>query len=394
MRKFMRKDQNGFTLIEVLVAIAILGIIMVMNAQLMQDLIRGSSRQNAIVTTQFETALGLELMRTDIENAGFGLADDISGISYIEVDATETPAFQYNDATANVPRALVHSNNGSTGAPAAQNYIANSDYLVIKSPAVGENAAAKKWTYITTTAIHEWDTVNINNDLDMEAGDHMIVINPRTAPREASRLIRNVSSPDPFSVHFTRVYASLDGAFHPIATGERYLAYGVNRNGATELRMPFNRADYFVRRRTTSNDNPNCAPGTGTLVKATVNHADGLLTEMPLITCVANMQVIFRLDTNNDGIPDTTAGTTPTLPVLTAMQIKEQVKEVRVYILAHEGPRDNGYQLPAANRTVNLGDTAALGRSVDLLSDVVGDATWANYRWKVYTLFVKPRSFY
>jgi hypothetical protein len=67
---------------------------------------------------------------------------------------------------------------------------------------------------------------------------------------------------------------------------------------------------------------------------------------------------------------------------------------VRVYILAHEGPRDNGYQLPVANRTVTLGDTAALGRSVDLLSDVVGDATWANYRWKVYTLFVKPRSFY
>jgi prepilin-type N-terminal cleavage/methylation domain-containing protein len=390
----MRKNQNGFTLIEVLVAIAILGIIMLMNTQLMQDLIRGSVRQNAIVMTQFETALGLELMRTDIENAGFGLADDISGISYTEVDATSTPAFQYNDATTAVPRALVHSNDGYTGSSAGQGYIHNSDYLAIKSPAVGENATAKKWTYITTAAIHEWDTVNTDNDLDMEANDRMIVINPRTAPRESSKLIINTSWAIPFSVPYTRVYGSLDGAFHPLSVGERYMAYGVNRSGAASLRMPFNRADYYVRRRATSNDNPNCAPGTGTLVKATVDHADGALTEMPLVTCVANIQVIFRLDTNGDGIADSTVGTTPAFPVLTAMQIKEQVKEVRVYILAHEGPRDNGYQLPAANRTVTLGDTAALGKSVDLLSDVVGDATWANYRWKVYTLFVKPRSFY
>jgi prepilin-type N-terminal cleavage/methylation domain-containing protein len=391
----MRKNQRGFTLIEVLVAIAILGIIMVMNAQLMQDLIRGSARQNAIVTTQFETALGLELMRTDMENAGFGLPDDISGIPPYS-EALNAPENLYNDGGTLTPepRALVHSNNGYTGSSAGQGYIQNSDYLVIKSPAVGENATAKKWTYITTTAIHEWDKVNTDNDLDMETGDHMIVINPRTAPRESSKLIKNVSFSVPFSVPYTRVYASLDAAFHPIATGERYIAYGVNRYDATELRMPFNRADYYVRRRTASNDNPNCAPGTGTLVKATVNHADGDLTEMPLITCVANMQVIFRLDTNGDGIADTTVGSTPALPALTAMQIKEQVKEVRVYILAHEGPRDNGYQLPAANRTITVGDTAALGRSVDLLSDVVGDATWANYRWKVYTLFVKPRSLY
>ena len=128
MKRFL-KDQAGITLIEILVSIAILGIIMAMNMQLLQDMIRGSARQNAIVTTQFETTLGLEMMRTDVGAAGLGLADAIGGISYTEVVSTSMPAFQYNDATANVPRALVHSNDGSTGAPVAQNYIANSDYL-------------------------------------------------------------------------------------------------------------------------------------------------------------------------------------------------------------------------------------------------------------------------
>ncbi len=32
---------------------------------------------------------------------------------------------------------------------------------------------------------------------------------------------------------------------------------------------------------------------TGILYKGTVNHADGLLTELPLLDCVADMQVIF-----------------------------------------------------------------------------------------------------
>ena len=161
------------------------------------------------------------------------------------------------------------------------------------------------------------------------------------------------------------------------------MAYGVS---GSALRMPFNRADYYVRTR--SSDNPNCAPGTGTLVKATVNHGDGGLTEMPLITCVANMQVTFRLDTNADRIIDTDP--VDSISTLTPIAIKQQVKEVRVYILAHEGPRDNGYQHPVANRTVYVGDTGA-GQSIDLQT-VVGDTTWQNYRWKMYSFVVKPRS--
>ena len=173
------------TLIEILVAIAILGIIMAMHSQLLQNMIRGSARQNAIVTTQFETTLGLEIMRTDIEAAGLGLADDISGVSYAE--AVSTPASSYNDATANVPRALVHNNDGSSGgAPAS--YISNSDYLVIKSTAVGENMAASKWTYINdTNTVHIWGAPDPN--LDMVAGDHMIVIRPRSNVGDMAVLI-------------------------------------------------------------------------------------------------------------------------------------------------------------------------------------------------------------
>ena len=44
-----------------------------------------------------------------------------------------------------------------------------------------------------------------------------------------------------------------------------------------------------------------CADNTGVLYKATVNHSDGLFSELALLDCVADMQVIYALDNNEDG---------------------------------------------------------------------------------------------
>ena len=107
--------------------------------------------------------------------------------------------------------------------------------------------------------------------------------------------------------------------------------------------------------------------------------------------CVANMQVVFRLDTNGDGIIDSTVGTTPAMPALSAVQIKQQVKEIQVYILAHEGTLDRGYRHEGSS-TITVGPTSALGQDVNL--STLAGANWNRYRWKTYTLFVKPRGFY
>ena len=46
------------------------------------------------------------------------------------------------------------------------------------------------------------------------------------------------------------------------------------------------------------------------------------------------MQAVFYLDTDADGIIDTTLDS---IAALTAKNIRDQIKEIRVYILAHEG---------------------------------------------------------
>jgi hypothetical protein len=184
---------------------------------------------------------------------------------------------------------------------------------------------------------------------------------------------------------FTLNYAttlSATSLFVPQVAGDIYMAYGIDTDGSP--RMPFNRADYAVR--TTANTR--CAPNTGSLEKIRINQSDGLLTSSALIDCVSNMQVTFRLDRNGDGFPEDP--TVESLAGLTALLIKQQVKEVRVYILAHEGPMDRGFTYNGAN-PLHLGD-AGLGEDIDLSASFGAD--WDHYRWKIYTLIVKPRGLY
>lgn len=370
----MRSKKGGFSIIEMLITMALLGVIVAMNSQLLQSMIWGQRQQAALVSSQFETALGLEILRNDLSNAGFGLSDQLQSAPSSYSEASGNPAQQYNDAP-NVPRALVHSNDVSAFAT----YLANSDYLVIKSPAVGMNSAAGKWTNINGSTVHVWNDLS----LDMVTGtNYMIVVKPRSSLGGRSQLIVDSSS-GAYALQYTT--GALSAAFQPTNPGERYLAFGVTENSVPT--MPFNRADYYVRQNLVNQD---CATGTGTLIKATVDHTagGGALTEFPLIECVASLQIIFRLDTNSDGVPDTTVNN---ISGLDALSIKEQVKEVQAYILAHEGTLDRGFTYGGAN-PVTVGSTTALGASVDLTG--FGGANWNHYRWKLYTLIVKPKSFY
>jgi hypothetical protein len=148
--------------------------------------------------------------------------------------------------------------------------------------------------------------------------------------------------------------------------------------------MPFNRADYYI---STTVDRPtHCAQGTGVLVKAIVSQANGGfngLDMLPLLDCVADMQVVTYLDTNVDGQWETMSNG---LNLGSALNVREQLKEVHLYILAHEGLRDMTYTQPS--NIILVGQSAILGRNFDLTT--LADPDWQHYRWKVYRLIVRP----
>ena len=127
----MMRKHDGFTLIELMIAMVVFMFAIVAATGIFIPLVSQFKQQSKITETNIEGVVGLELLRGDLEQAGFGLPfyfQDDTKINYAE--AANDPAKKYNDATPDAPRAIVAGNNVNFA-----NIVNGSDYLVIKSVA-------------------------------------------------------------------------------------------------------------------------------------------------------------------------------------------------------------------------------------------------------------------
>lgn len=382
--KSLCRGERGFSLIELIIYMALLGILLTLVFSTFIPVMRSGSQQWRIGETKIETGVGLDFLRADLEHAGFGLPWEFpTGVTpapYSEPIAPTAPTALAD--VPNVPRAVNSEDNSASSMNTA-------DYLVIRATNVTIGAASQKWGWLGRTDTHAVSVESLGNDPFVNS-DRVIVIRPAASPGELHRLVLNGTN------YFAQpTIAGLD-PFAPPETpndpnGERYLIYGLDD---TDPRRPFNRADYYINAPSAANPLPaHCAPGTGTLVKATLNQGNDNFTILPIVDCVADFQVVYYLDIDNDGGWDRRA-LDDELSGLTAKEIREQVKSIRCYVLTHEGGVDTTYTYPNAN--VDVGDLAAdgvtlqAGRAFDLNAFI--GATWPNYRWKVYSLAVTPRN--
>jgi prepilin-type N-terminal cleavage/methylation domain-containing protein len=376
----MIKKESGFTLVELLITMAIFVLTIAAASEIFVPLLTQFKQQSKIAETQIQGLAGLEILRKDLEQAGFGLPWVIpSGVSYSEGSSSTTSPIlapndpKIDDASSNPPRAIVSINNVAG--------LGGSDYLVIKATSLATNDVAAKWTYVVGASGGGGSVKSWGSSLeDLKSNDRVIVLIPMRGENNQRILVNNGST---FSVLFS---SSFPDAFSPATEDDLYLIYGVDPD--TDLRMPFNRADYYIRKVSGTIIPDRCAPSTGILMKSVINHANGNRGPgIPLLDCVADMQVTFGVDNDGDGdFEPSVGGSTDNyiddITGLTAQEIREQVKEVRVYILAHEGQRDINYT--HSTSTVTVGDFG-LGRNFDLTT--ITD--WQKYRWKVYTVIVK-----
>jgi prepilin-type N-terminal cleavage/methylation domain-containing protein len=372
----IRLKKEGFTLVELIITMSIfvIGIMLVSNLFINQ--LNLSRQQSAIVETNVEGIIGLEILRRDIENAGYGLPWVIpTGITYTASETfnatpcgtgTTANPQTFNDNPPNAPRAIVSGNNTCFN---------NSDYLVIKAINVATNNTSKKWALLKNTGVLRSD---ISGDA-FKNSDRVIVLDPGTSETTMRTLVVSGST-------FFKQYNAVTN-FAPQDSTTTRIIYGI-RDGA-DPKVPFNRAGYYIN---ASHVPLRCASGTGVLYKATMNHGSisgtNQFTELPLLDCVADMQVIFGIDNDGDGdfepgVVDSRDGYTDDISTQDAKWIRERVKEVRVYILAQEGQMDRNYSYP--HNEITVGEFG-LGRIVSIRPD------WKHYRWKVYTLIVKPNN--
>jgi len=346
----MRIREKGFSIIELMVAMAVFVLAIAAASNVFLAVLTQFKQQTKIAESGMEDIIGLEILRRDIEHAGYGLPYNIpAGVVYAEAGDG------YDDAPNNPPRAVVD------GA------LANgSDYLVIKAVNVAGNDVAQNWTHLDQNGVK----LNGLSGQVFNDSDRVIVINPGTSLANLRTLVVNGAA-------FGTLYG-ITGAFVPSGPAENII-YGID---PANIRMPFNRADYFI---SAANVPSRCAPGTGVLVKGEVSQVNGSMQTFPLIDCVADMQVVFQRDTNGDGAIE---NTTDTLAGLTAQGIRTTLKEIRVYILAHEGQMDRNY-IHGVN-TVNVGETLNAVFYGRQNFDLTAINNWTNYRWKVYSMVLRP----
>ena len=122
-------------MVELMVTLVVVMVVIAAASTAYLQLFGGFKVQGRISDTQMDTLCGFELLRYDVEMAGYGLPFDMNSLTYAE--ATTSPASAYNDAPAGVPRAFSFAdNNGTNG----------SDVLVIKSIAASINRTTRKWS--------------------------------------------------------------------------------------------------------------------------------------------------------------------------------------------------------------------------------------------------------
>jgi hypothetical protein len=347
-------------------------------SQIFTGLLTQFKQQSKIAETNIEGIVGLDLLRQDLEHTGLGLPWNIpSGTTYSEASSTTicgtaNPS-TYNDSTSNPPRAVISGNNNCTN---------SSDYLVIKAVNVATNDPSSKWTelvyasscaspyssFATNVCKRAWSP----STEDLSSSDYVIVVSPGTTSSTERLLNANSGT-------FTATSLSnINSSWIPTSASDNVrIVYGLRGSGNAPQR-PFNRADYYI---STSNVPQRCAANTGVLLKATMDYSGGF-TQYPLLDCVADMQVIYRLDTNAED----------DISALTAQQIRDQVKEVRVYILAHEGQRDVNYTYTTNPVPLPAAPDPGFGSGSTFDFNTNGITNWQNYRWKVYTIVVKPNN--
>lgn len=418
----MLQKESGFSIVELIITMTIFTLVIAASSQVFTGLLNQFKQQSKIAETNIEGIIGLEMLRHDIEHAGYGLPWNLGGICYQEAvvegntpwvdrDLNDGPptnparGTDLGDPACNPPGAIRSLNNVviDSGPPPSP---ITSDVISVKAVNVARNAASQKSTTLrqapfnqstadlTTTNPRLWDNGTAANTENFEDTDRVIVIRPGIAAVNFRTLINDGTGPPP---KFYAQYTDLDvggNPWAPTAGTETRFVYGIKPAGSPVVnpRMPFNRADYYVRI-PASNFPARCAEGTGVLYKGTVNHGNGRLLELPLLDCVANLQVVYRRDTDGDDIPDTESDAGWANTVIAA-DIRDQVKEVRVYILAHEGQYDPSYTFDdyddAVNETITIGEFGD-GYTLDMNDIGAPDDDYhKNFRWKRYMMVIKP----
>ena len=392
------KSQSGMTMVELMVSLAIVLLVSVAVTAGYIKIITAYKSQGAISSNFMSNVTGFDLMRYDLQMAGYGVPSTISGYTYTEAaPKTSYSAYipPYDPSTLNEasisntngpPHAFVLGG-GASGATLSGN---TSAVLAIKSSVANISNASGHFGIVSSAL----DTSATN----LVTGDHYILI-------DSSGALQQGSAAGVWDNTFNS--GSPPGA---LAGGLVGFLFGLGPTAANT--MPFNRVDYYL-------DNYNlpsyCAPNTFELYRGAISQTKtgglgGLLISppSPLIDCVEDFQVAFGVDTSGTGTTalvwqsdlgtentNSAGGGTTTILMSPANQ-QQYVREVKVFIVYQEGrgslgkPPEFGF-----SGSLSMGDSQTTFPANTVISNpfystFTPAGQYKHYRWRLKEIDVRP----
>ncbi|WP_457601000.1 PilW family protein [Hydrogenivirga sp.] len=334
--------RRGFTLIELLVTMSIIFIVLAGAYVAFTNLLGGFKRESKSIESQVETSVGLELLRLDIEHAGYGIGED-------------------------QPDLPIELNNITT----SDTLYPNKDQLSIRSVLNNTNQSTIGWALVDCstgfTRVAGDSIASGTAVVFLGAGNREYVANGTYDEGNAS------SCPG--------------SGFYVAVPYDNAVASGCSVQYC-------NKIDYVLSDSQTLNT---CHPDTRNLLRAV-----GASAGNPLLNCVADWKIRFDVDRDGDGTVDVydAVYNSPTGSndidldddgSVSASEVRSALKKVNIYILVQEGRRDPNFTFAntvscttSASGFCVRTDTGAGSLDLNLPNG------FENYRWKVLKLFVKP----
>jgi len=308
------KNNKGVTLIELLITMLILGITISAVYLTYISVLGDFKRQTKLTETQIEKGLGLEILRLDLEHLGYGIASN-----------TNDKAIEYDGTTLTI-RSTINSTNQDTFGYAIVDCIAgnNSSYRL--------DQVIEKINDDNTTKKRDFVVINLDNFSFIENRPNL-------------------------NIKTQQLYT-------PCTDNATFMIFPYDNTTASGCTGQFcNKISYNL---STTQPLDTCNPNAKNLLRKV-----GTSNGTPIINCVADFQVRFILDNNNDGIPETTQST---LSIPNSDMNK--LKLINVYLLVQEGQKDKNYTSPNSYSMDGINFSLPTG--------------YENYRWKIVKISVTP----
>ena len=286
---------GGFTLVELLVTLAVMLLVMGAIFTALQRVTRGTAHSMAATKLEMDRASNLALLRLDIMHAGYGVDKDEQPLTW----------------------------NGST--------------LSIRSTLNNLDTSTMGWVLVNCTSTSQGWSTNATDQRQDKNTNSLVFLDPQRD------YVGNVTS----------------GSSNCPATGT-LIGYPFHAAASNNCTQGFCELIQYSLSSTQSLSE--CNPNTGNLLR--VDYRPGK-RQVPVLDCVADWKLSFDIDSNGDGVVDST---------VTSFTDAREVKLVHVYILVQEGKFDPDYTYS--------GNTTAGGIKVGNITLSLPSG-FKNYHWRV-----------